>query len=51
MAGTLALSPAQRQSLLDIRRRQLLRLAELDDMRKDLCMQVASRACHYVLIH
>ena len=46
-AGTLALSPAQRQSLLDIRRRQLLRLAELDDMRKDLCMQVPSRACHY----
>ena len=40
VAGKLVLSPAQRQSLLDIRHRQRARLAELEHLRKDLCMLV-----------
>ena len=42
MAGKLALSPAQRQLLLDISLRQRVRLDELEHLRKDLCMQVCA---------
>ncbi len=40
VAGKLALSPAQRQSLLDMRSCQHVRLAELERLRRELCMQV-----------
>lgn len=40
VAGALALSPAQRQSLLDFCCRRSTRLAELEVLRRDLCMQV-----------
>ncbi len=42
LASSLGLSPAQRQALLWIRRRQRARLAQLVDERKDLSMQARS---------
>ena len=42
LAGKLGLSPAQRRSLLDIRDRQRAWLAELEGLRKELCMQVCA---------